>query len=110
MWGLDLYLSGCRLRHGEYLILVAPEFSPSPEQEYRLRWGIETLFGTLKSRGFNLEDTRLQDTERVSRLLALLAIALSEPENSNLGDSARGFGSLGTAFAVVRLETKRSQD
>ena len=77
MWGLDLYLSGCRLRHGEYLILVAPEFSPSPEQEYRLRWGIEILFGALKSRGLNLEDTRLQDTERVSRLLALLAIAFT---------------------------------
>lgn len=77
MWGFDLFLSGCRLRHGEYLILVAPEFSPAPEQEYKIRWGIETLFGALKSRGFNLEDTRLQDAERMSRLLALLAIAFT---------------------------------
>ncbi|MCW5969196.1 MAG: IS4 family transposase [Blastocatellales bacterium] len=77
MWGFDLFLSGCRLPHGEYLILVAPEFSEAPEQEYKLRWGIETLFGALKSRGFNLEDTRLQDPERISRLLALLAIAFT---------------------------------
>jgi hypothetical protein len=30
-----------------------------------------------KSRGFNLEDTHLIDSERLSRLLALLTIALS---------------------------------
>jgi hypothetical protein len=40
-------------------------------------YNIETLFGALKSRGFNLEDTRLQDSERISRLLALLAIAFT---------------------------------
>jgi hypothetical protein len=77
MWGFELYLSGCRLQYGEYLILVAPEFSPVPEQEYKIRWGIETLFGALKSRGFNLEDTRIQNPERISRLLALLAIAFT---------------------------------
>jgi hypothetical protein len=38
---------------------------------------IETLFGALKSRGFNLEDTKLQDSERLSRLLALLALAFT---------------------------------
>ena len=28
------------------------------------RWAIETLFGILKSRGFNLEDTHLKEMER----------------------------------------------
>ena len=37
--------------------------------------GIETLFGIFKSRGFNLEDTHLVDSERLSRLFALLTIA-----------------------------------
>jgi hypothetical protein len=77
MWGQELFLSGCRLKHGEYLILVSPEYDATPAEQYRMRWGIETLFGALKSRGFNLEDTRLQDPERVSRLLALLAIAFT---------------------------------
>jgi hypothetical protein len=77
MWGMELYLSGCRLRHGEYLILVSPEYSPEPAMEYKRRWGIETLFGALKSRGFNLEDTRIQDPERISRLMALLALAFT---------------------------------
>lgn len=77
MWGMELFLSGCYLGAGEWLILVAPEYAPAPAREYKKRWGIETLFGALKSRGFNLEDTHLQDPERLSRLLALLAIAFT---------------------------------
>lgn len=77
MWGMELFLSGCRLKDGEYLILVSPEFSEKPHEEYKKRWGIESLFGALKSRGFNLEDTHLKDPERLSRLLALLALAFT---------------------------------
>src|SRR5215470_17130156 len=50
---MELYLSGCRLKDGEYLILVSAEFCEKPQEEYRKRWGIETLFGALKSLGFN---------------------------------------------------------
>lgn len=77
MWGMELYLSGCRLKDREYLILVSSEFCEKPHEEYKKRWGIETLFGALKSRGFNLEDTHLKDSERLSRLLALLALAFT---------------------------------
>lgn len=77
MWGMELFLSGCYLGDGEYLILVGPELMEEPHKEYKKRWGIETLFGALKSRGFNLEDTHLQDPERLSRLLALLALAFT---------------------------------
>jgi DDE family transposase len=74
---LELYLSGCRLQDGEYLILVSSEFCEKPHEQYKKRWGIESLFEALKSRGFNLEDTRLKDSERLSRLLALLALAFT---------------------------------
>jgi hypothetical protein len=77
LWGMELFLSGCYLGAGEYLILVAPEYTPAPQAEYKKRWGIETLFGALKARGFNLEATRLQDPERLSKLLALLALAFT---------------------------------
>lgn len=77
MWGLDLYLSGCKLKDGEWLILVSAEYDENPAEQYRQRWGIETLFGALKTRGFNLEDTRLTEEARLSRLLALLAIAFT---------------------------------
>ena len=77
LWGMELYLSGCRLKDGEYLILVSSEFCERPHEQYKNRWGIETLFGSLKSRGFNLEDTHLKDSERLSRLLGLLALAFT---------------------------------
>lgn len=77
MWGMELYLSGCRLKDGEYLILVSSEFCEKSQEQYCKRWGIESLFGALKSRGFNLEDTHLKDAERLSRLLALLALAFT---------------------------------
>ncbi len=42
---------------------------------YRRRWGIETLFGDLKSRGFHIHQTRLKKPEMLSNLLILVAIA-----------------------------------
>jgi len=42
---------------------------------YRKRFQIETLFSDLKSRGFNLQDGRLEDPLRVNRLMLALAIA-----------------------------------
>jgi hypothetical protein len=65
------------LKDSEYLILVSAEFCEKPQEEYQKRWGIETLFGALKSRGFKLEDTHVQDPERLNRLLALLALAFT---------------------------------
>ena len=38
-------------------------------------WYMETLFACLKTRGFRFEDTHLTDPDRVSKRLALLAIA-----------------------------------
>jgi hypothetical protein len=45
--------------------------------DYGLRWGIEAMFADFKSRGFRFEDTHLQRTDRLSRLLLVLAIALT---------------------------------
>jgi Transposase DDE domain len=43
---------------------------------YKQRWEIETLFGALKSRGFNLEETHMTDVSRSERLFGLLVLAL----------------------------------
>lgn len=75
IWGLSLYFSGMRLQTGEYLIVVAPWFSPTAIADYARRWEIETLFGCLKSRGFRLEETHLTNGERLKKLIAMLAIA-----------------------------------
>ena len=43
---------------------------------YKLRWPIETAFGFLKSKGFDLESTRLTKPERIQRLIGVLSICL----------------------------------
>jgi hypothetical protein len=74
---LSLVVSGMRLPEGEFLIVVSDRESPCGNllTEYAKRWGIETLFGSLKSRGFDLEATHLQAGERLSRLLSVLSLA-----------------------------------
>ena len=42
--------------------------------QYKLRWGIETLFKSLKTGGFNLEDTHIIDPDRLEVLLSVVAI------------------------------------
>ena len=44
--------------------------------DYGLRWGIESMFSDLKSRGFKLTDTRLKTVERLARLLLVLSTAM----------------------------------
>lgn len=42
---------------------------------YRKRWVIEACFQNLKTRGFNLEDTHMKISERISKLIAMVSIA-----------------------------------
>lgn len=74
MWGDEWYFSGCYLGCGDYLILVSPALATDAVEQYGKRWGIETLFAALKTRGFCLEATHLTDPVRLERLLALLAL------------------------------------
>lgn len=69
-------VTGRKRADGELLILISNEPSKDMIEEYRRRWQIETLFGCLKSRGFNLEQTHLQESERLEKLLGLLALAI----------------------------------
>lgn len=42
---------------------------------YRLRWGIERVFGHLKRRGFSLETTHMSDPGKIEKLLGVLIMA-----------------------------------
>ena len=44
--------------------------------DYGQRWGIEAMFTSFKSRGFGLEDSPLQRTDRMDRLILVMALAL----------------------------------
>lgn len=76
VWGRLVYVSALRLESGELLIVITSEFCPTAISDYGKRWGIETLFGMFKTRGFCLESTHFQDSERLSQLVALMTLAL----------------------------------
>jgi hypothetical protein len=75
MCGITVSVAGVRKADGDNVIVISSIASSDRAlSNYCLRWQIETLFGCLKTRGFNLEETHVTAPERVSRLLALLAL------------------------------------
>ena len=44
--------------------------------EYTARWGIEPTFSDFKSRGFQLEDSKLEHADRCERLILIMALAM----------------------------------
>jgi hypothetical protein len=71
------YVIGALPPDGEFLILATDKNPETALENYKKRWGIETLFQCLKGRGFNFEDTHMTFPERIDKLIALLAIAFS---------------------------------
>jgi Transposase DDE domain len=61
----------------EWLIVVSNIAPRTALAAYRKRWAIECLFGDAKTRGLNLEDTRLTDPRKLDLLMALIALALA---------------------------------
>jgi hypothetical protein len=76
LWGHWVYIAALRLEDGSLLVVATQTAPKSAIADYAKRWGIETLFGIFKTRGFCLESTHLTDSERLSKLLALLSLAL----------------------------------
>lgn len=75
LWGNELYLAGIRLtKNGELLIVTTNESPENALSIYLLRWKIETLFASLKTRGFRLEETHIINLVRLKKILALLTI------------------------------------
>lgn len=80
VFGLELYISCVKYQKDgktEYLIVAGAEPNKYAVEEYKARWQIETMFGCLKSRGFNFEETHLTQPEKISQLLMILGLGLS---------------------------------
>jgi Transposase DDE domain len=78
VWGYPVAVEALRLEDGSLLVVIG---SPDTAEglllcDYALRWGIETLFGIFKTRGFCLESTHFTDPKRLRKLFALLTLAL----------------------------------
>ncbi len=79
VFGLELYVSLVKYQKDgktEYLIIASKEQNKYAIEEYKVRWQIETMFGCLKSRGFNFEETHLTMPEKISKLLMILGLGL----------------------------------
>lgn len=79
VFGLEIYGSCVKYQKDgrtQYLIVASGEQNKYAIEEYKTRWQIETMFGCLKSRGFNFEETHLTHREKISKLLMLLGLGL----------------------------------
>lgn len=75
-----VYLSGAKtFKKGEnkHDLLIIASFNKQDQAflNYKERWQIETMFKAMKTSGFNIEDTHLSDLDRISKLIALIAVA-----------------------------------
>lgn len=76
LWGKNVYLSvRWSYKQNELVTIISNRKFKSPFKLYRKRWGIETLFGCLKKRGFSFEDTHLIHASRIEKLVFVLTIA-----------------------------------
>jgi Transposase DDE domain len=75
VWGQRVKVSGVRLMGGDLLVVVCSPEVADPLAAYSKRWEIETLFGSLKTRGFCLEAIRVSEPERLKKMMALLALS-----------------------------------
>jgi hypothetical protein len=74
--------------HAEPWIIAMPE-KPSylNTLEYSERWGIEPMFSDFKSRGFGIEQTHIQHSQRLSRLILVMALALYWAVSTGMWDA-----------------------
>lgn len=77
IWDLRLAVAAGRSQTGELLIVVTNADAKNAVPKYLRRWEIECLFQSLKGRGFRFEDTHMTDREKLSKLIAVLAVGVA---------------------------------
>jgi hypothetical protein len=55
--------------------------------DYGLRWGVVAMFSDYKTRGFNLEDSQIERTDRLDRLVLVLSLALHWAVSTGMWDA-----------------------
>lgn len=76
---LELHFGARRIKGGELLVVASssPATGAHILRQYKKRWLIECLFADSKTRGLNIEDTRLTLSSKLSLLIAITAIAIA---------------------------------
>lgn len=72
-----LHMTALKRNDGEIILLGhSPEIT-DPCGAYRFRWSIELCFRSMKSYGFNMEDTSVTDTHRITCLMQIVIMAFA---------------------------------
>lgn len=75
---LCLTVAAKQLRSREWLIVITNSANAKQALNlYRRRWGIECLFADAKTRGLNMEDTRITNPLKISTMLAIITLAIT---------------------------------
>ena len=73
------YISGSRIKDKkgkrDFLIIISFNKSDQSQLNYKQRWQIETCFKAMKSSGFDIEKTHLNEIDRIEKLILLVMIA-----------------------------------
>ncbi len=73
------YLSGCKLdsknNRSDFLIIISFNKPEQAQINYKDRWQIETCFKAMKSSGFDIEKTHLQEVDRIEKLTLIVMVA-----------------------------------
>lgn len=123
------YISGGKInskkKGSEFLIIVSFNKPDQAQVNYGDRWQIETCFRAMKSSGFDIEKTHLQNTERIEKLTLIVMIAfvwcyktgifihekIKEIKTKKHGRKAKSIFKCGLSFiANVLLNTKHQTD
>ena len=74
--GIPIKLVGTRSVNNEPVsVAVSTNVSGNPLSHYRQRWLIELFFKSIKTKGFNFENTHMFEPSRISQLFAIIALA-----------------------------------
>lgn len=70
-----LYANGKTRLEDDYLAVLTNQAHTNALYVYKKRWSIETFFQSIKKRGFDIEQTHLDEGVRLKKLFALVALA-----------------------------------
>ena len=74
-WYEDLNIEALRNFKGELVIVATNIGNVEAIKLYKKRWEIETMFSAFKTRGFNLEETHMQDLNKLSLLFGIISLS-----------------------------------
>ena len=79
LFGENLFVSAIKSGKDpkEKVLILSNKYDDTAIEIYKKRWAIETLFGFLKSKGFDLEATHMTDFKKLESLFGLVSIAFS---------------------------------